>query len=77
MWEQTAVPKKIAALVCGYCLLATKVEELLSKERLGYFLQRPARPRWRLPSSLVIETASAIDISAFACVSRLGTFDER
>ena len=30
MWEQMAVPKKIAALVCGYCLLATRVEELLS-----------------------------------------------
>ena len=38
MWEQMAVPKKIAALVCGYCLLATRVEELLYKERLGYFL---------------------------------------
>jgi len=45
MWEQMAVPKKIAALVCGYCLLATRVEELLSKERLGYFLRGPARPR--------------------------------
>jgi len=45
MWEQMAVPKKIAALVCGYCLLATRVEELLYKERLGYFLHGPARPR--------------------------------
>ena len=38
MWEQMAVAKKIAALACGYCLLATRVEELLSKDRLGYFL---------------------------------------
>ena len=45
MWEQMPVPKKIAALVCGYCLLAIRVEELLYKERLGYFLHGPARPR--------------------------------
>ena len=64
MWEQMAVPKKIAALVCGYCLLATRVEELLYKERLGYFLHGPARPRQNPGGFLQVslETDSAIDI---------------
>jgi len=64
MWEQMAVPKKIAALVCGYCLLAIRVEELLYKERLGYFLHGPARPRQNPGGFLQVslETDSAIDI---------------
>ena len=64
MWEQMAVPKKIAALVCGYCLLAIRVEELLSKERLGYLLRGPARPPQTPAASFKsrYRKSSAIDI---------------